>query len=178
MLSSGLIIVAGLSYMFWGKRAHYKAESVKQANPTLLEALITAEAITVFQEWEKQRSKNLMFKAKMNYLHPVSNPVLCRCNPECWPGALSPSRRAAEQTLFHLWPDQIKATLAQTHHRHAWSKDQSPWNPGKSCKQALTFPLHPSGRTMHVSIWTNWWKVILDSSASRTVSMLRKDSSW
>ena len=35
-----------------------KAASVKQANTTLLEALTTADVITVFQEWEKQRSKN------------------------------------------------------------------------------------------------------------------------
>jgi hypothetical protein len=37
---------------------HTKAESVKQANTPLLEALTTADVITVFQEWEKQRSKN------------------------------------------------------------------------------------------------------------------------
>jgi len=59
---------------------HTKAESVKQANSTLLEALTTADVITVFQEWEKLRSKNAMFKAMMNYLHR-SNPVLCCSNP-------------------------------------------------------------------------------------------------
>jgi len=44
---------------------------VKQAKTTLLEALTTADVVTVFQEWEKQRSKNAMFKAMMNYLHRV-----------------------------------------------------------------------------------------------------------
>ena len=48
---------------------HTKVESVKEANTTLLEALTTADVITVFQEWEKQRSKNAVFKAMMNYLH-------------------------------------------------------------------------------------------------------------
>jgi len=48
---------------------HKKAESVKQANTTLLEDLSTADVITVFQEWEKKRSNNAMFKAMMNYLH-------------------------------------------------------------------------------------------------------------
>ena len=47
---------------------HTKAESVKQANATLLEDLTTADVITVFQQWEKQRSKNAMLKAMMNYL--------------------------------------------------------------------------------------------------------------
>jgi len=44
---------------------------VKQANTTLLKALTAADVMTVFQEWEKQRSKNAMFKAMMNYLHRV-----------------------------------------------------------------------------------------------------------
>jgi len=48
---------------------HTKVESVKQANTTLLEALSTADVITVFQELEKKRSNNTMFKAMMNYLH-------------------------------------------------------------------------------------------------------------
>ena len=48
-----------------------KTESVKQANSSLLETLTTADIITVFQEWEKERSKNAMFKATMNYLHRV-----------------------------------------------------------------------------------------------------------
>ena len=50
---------------------HINAESVKQANTTLLEALTTADVIIVFQEWEKQRSKNAIFKVMMNYLHRV-----------------------------------------------------------------------------------------------------------
>jgi len=33
--------------------------------------LTTADLITVFQEWEKQRSKNAMFKTTMNYIHRV-----------------------------------------------------------------------------------------------------------
>jgi len=44
---------------------------VKQVNTILLEALATADVITVFQNWEKERSKNAMFKAMMNYLHRV-----------------------------------------------------------------------------------------------------------
>ena len=55
---------------------HTKAESVKQANATLLDALTAADVITVFKEWEKQRSKNAMFKAMMNYLHRVETILL------------------------------------------------------------------------------------------------------
>jgi hypothetical protein len=48
-----------------------KAESVKQANTTLLQALTTAEVVKTFQDWEAQRSKNPMFKSMVNYLHRV-----------------------------------------------------------------------------------------------------------
>lgn len=47
-----------------------KAESTKQANSTLLEAL-TAAVITAFQKWKEQKPLNAMFKAMMNYLHRV-----------------------------------------------------------------------------------------------------------
>jgi len=50
---------------------HAIAECVKRANTSLLEALTTADVITVFRNWEEQRSKNAMFKATMNYLHRV-----------------------------------------------------------------------------------------------------------
>ena len=39
---------------------HTVAESVKQANAFLLEALTTADVITVFEKWENERSKNAM----------------------------------------------------------------------------------------------------------------------
>lgn len=48
-----------------------KAESMKQANSTLLEVLTTAEINTAFQKWKEQKSQNAMFKAMMNYLHRV-----------------------------------------------------------------------------------------------------------
>jgi len=58
--------------------------SVKQSNTILLEALATADVITVFQNWEKERSNNAMFKAMMNYLHRVETILFfCCCNPEC-----------------------------------------------------------------------------------------------
>ncbi|KAE8288343.1 hypothetical protein D5F01_LYC12211 [Larimichthys crocea] len=47
------------------------AESVKQANSTLLEVLTTAEINTAFQKWKEHKSQNAMFKAMMNYLHRV-----------------------------------------------------------------------------------------------------------
>ena len=55
------------------RNIHTRDESVKQVqtNTTLLEALTASDFITIFQEWEKQRSRNAMFKAKMNYLHRV-----------------------------------------------------------------------------------------------------------
>ena len=55
---------------------HTKSESVQQANTNLLEALTTAGVSTVFQEWGKQRSKNAMFKAMMNYLQRVETILL------------------------------------------------------------------------------------------------------
>ena len=48
-----------------------KAESMKQANITLLHALTTAEVMKAFKDWETQRYKNAMFKSIMNYLHRV-----------------------------------------------------------------------------------------------------------
>ena len=42
-----------------------KAESTKQANSTLLEALI-AEVIPAFQKWKEQKSWNAISKAMMN----------------------------------------------------------------------------------------------------------------
>ena len=48
-----------------------KAESVKEANTTLLQALTTAEVVKTFQDWETKRSKNAMFKSMMNYIHRV-----------------------------------------------------------------------------------------------------------
>ena len=48
-----------------------KAESVKEANTTLLQALITAEVVKIFHDWETGRSKNAMFKSMMNNLHRV-----------------------------------------------------------------------------------------------------------
>src|SRR6218665_1442647 len=50
---------------------HTVAESVQQANAFLLEALTTADVITIFEKWENERSKNAMFKAMMYYLHRV-----------------------------------------------------------------------------------------------------------
>ncbi len=44
---------------------------MKRANTTLLEVLTTADVMTVFQEWKKQKSKNAMFKAMINYIHRV-----------------------------------------------------------------------------------------------------------
>ncbi|KAJ8364290.1 hypothetical protein SKAU_G00131210 [Synaphobranchus kaupii] len=48
-----------------------KAESAKQANTTLLEALATAEVVKAFNEWEAQKAQNGMFRSIMNYLHRV-----------------------------------------------------------------------------------------------------------
>ncbi|KAJ8344747.1 hypothetical protein SKAU_G00289400 [Synaphobranchus kaupii] len=48
-----------------------KAESAKQANATLLEALATAEVVKAFNEWEAQKAQNAMFRSIMNYLHRV-----------------------------------------------------------------------------------------------------------
>ena len=48
-----------------------RAESVKQANTNLLDALTNADVIKAFQEWEERKSKNAMFKAMVNYLHRV-----------------------------------------------------------------------------------------------------------
>jgi len=48
-----------------------KAESVKHANPTLLQALTNADMLKTFQASEIKRSKNAMFKSMMNYLHRV-----------------------------------------------------------------------------------------------------------
>ena len=42
-----------------------KAESMKQANITLLHVLTTAEMMKAFKDWETQRSKNAMFKSIM-----------------------------------------------------------------------------------------------------------------
>ena len=50
---------------------HTNVESVMQANTTLPEALTSADVFTVIHEWEKQRSKNAMFRAMMNYRHRV-----------------------------------------------------------------------------------------------------------
>ena len=44
---------------------------MKQPNTILLEALTSADVITVFHEWEKQRSKNAMFESMINDLHRV-----------------------------------------------------------------------------------------------------------
>ena len=46
-------------------------ESVKKVNTTLLQALTTAEVVKTFQDWETERSKNIMFKSMMNYIHRV-----------------------------------------------------------------------------------------------------------
>ena len=48
-----------------------RAESMKQAHTNFLQALITAEVLHIFQDWEVQRSKNAMFKSMMKYLHRV-----------------------------------------------------------------------------------------------------------
>lgn len=55
---------------------HTRSESVKQAHTTLLEALTAADVSTLFQKWGKQRSKNAMFKAMMNYLQRVETILL------------------------------------------------------------------------------------------------------
>ena len=48
-----------------------KAESVKEANTTLLQALTTAEIVKTFHDSETERWKNVMLKSMMNYLHRV-----------------------------------------------------------------------------------------------------------
>jgi hypothetical protein len=44
---------------------------MKQANTTLLEALVSTDVSTIFQYWKKRRSKNSMLKAMMKYLYRV-----------------------------------------------------------------------------------------------------------
>lgn len=61
----------GVEAAFSEGSKHTNAESVKQANTTLLHALTSADVITVFRDWEKKRSKNSMFCAMMSYLHRV-----------------------------------------------------------------------------------------------------------
>ena len=48
-----------------------KAESVKEANTTLHQALTTAEIVKTFHDSETERPKNAMLKSMMNYLHRV-----------------------------------------------------------------------------------------------------------
>ena len=45
--------------------------SVKQANTNILHFLADNKVFEKFQDWEKQKSKNAMFKSMMNYLHRV-----------------------------------------------------------------------------------------------------------
>jgi len=95
---------------------HSKAESVKQANSTLLETLTTAaDLITVFQELEKQRSKNAMFKAMMNCIHRVEAILLFVAATRN--ADLELHLKAGEQ-LSKLFFAFGSATLAQIHRRH------------------------------------------------------------
>jgi hypothetical protein len=66
-----------------GGRKHTEAESEKEANITLLEALISADFSTVFQDWEKRSSQNAMVKAMKLATSIENNPLLCHCNLEC-----------------------------------------------------------------------------------------------
>jgi len=132
---------------------------MKQANSTILETLTTADLITVFQESEKQKSKNAMFKAMMNYIHQVKTILLFVAATRN--ADLELHLKAGEQLskLFfafdrikykRLWPRYI----ADMYDRRTTITPK----PGKSCKQAtlqsrrVTFPLYAQGQTTHASI--------------------------
>ena len=48
-----------------------KADSVKQANASLLQTLFQQNVAKRLQEWEEQKSEEAMFRSLMNYLHRV-----------------------------------------------------------------------------------------------------------
>ncbi len=112
-----------------------KAESMKQANSTLLEALTTAEVITAFQKWKEQKSQNAMFKAMMNYLHRVKTILSFIAATRNADLELRLQAGEALSKLFfamdrikykRLWPRYIADMHdLRTNHRQTWEKTTS-----------------------------------------------------